>query len=278
MTVVSRLPDARERVARRIASRAFYSVSGWLPALLLAALGIGVWEAAVRAFDVQRWLLPAPSVVAVELLDAHGLLWKHALITLQEILLGFGVAFIVGVSFAVAIAYSRTLERSIYPFVIASQMVPIITIAPLLLVWVGPEMTSKVIVVALISFFPIVVNLVDGLRSADAEMVDMFRTLGARRWQIFAKLQMPAALPYLLSGLKVAIVVAVIGAVIGEWVGARGGLGWLMRVSAPQFLTARVFAAIFVLSAMGIVLFLAVVSIERWALRHYPRSGSRRNG
>ena len=133
-------------------------------------------------------------------------------------------------------------------------------------------MTSKIIVVALISFFPIVVNLVDGLKSTDTDMVNMFRTLGASRWQIFTKLQMPNSLPYLLSGLKIAIVVAVIGAVIGEWVGATGGLGWLMRLSAPQFLTARVFAAIVVLTVMGIALFAVVGVVERWLLRHYSRA------
>ncbi|MBM3957257.1 MAG: ABC transporter permease subunit, partial [Gemmatimonadetes bacterium] len=133
------------------------------------------------------------------------------------------------------------------------------------------EQTSKVIVVALVSFFPIVVNLVDGLRATDREMVDMMRTLGARRRQVFAKLQVPMALPFLFSGLKVGAVVAVIGAVIGEWVGAQSGLGWLMKVSGPQFKTPLVFAAIVWLSAMAIVLFLLVVAAERWALRKYPK-------
>ena len=247
-------------------------VLNWLPAAILGGVGIGLWEIWVRVFDVQRWLLPPPSVIAEEIWDSRSLLTEHAWITLQEILAGFGFAAGIGILLAVAIAYSRTLERSIYPFVIGSQMIPIITIAPLLLVWVGPEMTSKIIVVALISFFPIVVNLVDGLKSTDADMVNMFRTLGANRWQVFSKLQMPNALPYLLSGMKIAIVVSVIGAVIGEWVGATGGLGWLMRLSAPQFLTARVFAAIVVLTVMGIVLFAIVGALERWMLRHYSRT------
>ncbi len=247
---------------------------GWLPAVVLGGTGIGVWEIWVRVFDVQRWLLPPPSIIAREIWDSRSLLTEHAWITLQEILAGFGLAAGIGVLLAIGIAYSRTLERSIYPFVIGSQMIPIITIAPLLLVWVGPEMTSKIIVVALISFFPIVVNLVDGLKSTDTDTVNMFRTLGASRWQIFTKLQMPNSLPYLLSGLKIAIVVAVIGAVIGEWVGATGGLGWLMRLSAPQFLTARVFAAIVVLTAMGIALFVIVGAVERWVLRHYSRAST----
>lgn len=245
---------------------------GWLPAVIFAGGVVGIWEIWVRAFDVQRWLLPPPSIIAREIWDSRALLTEHAWITLQEILIGFGLAAGIGVLLAIGIAYSKTLERSIYPFVIGSQMIPMITIAPLLLVWVGPQMTSKIIVVALISFFPIVVNLVDGLKSTDTDMVNMFRTLGASRWQIFTKLQMPNSLPYLLSGLKIAIVVAVIGAVIGEWVGATGGLGWLMRLSAPQFLTARVFAAIVVLTVMGIALFAVVGVVERWLLRHYSRA------
>jgi putative hydroxymethylpyrimidine transport system permease protein len=248
------------------------TVAGWMPAAVVGLSGVAAWELLVRALEVPRWLLPPPSSILRELGVSADLLARHTVITLQEIVLGFFVAVLVGIALAVSIAYSRTLERSIYPYVIASQTIPIIAIAPLLLVWVGPGQTSKVIVVALISFFPIVVNAVDGLRSADAEAIAMFRTLGANRRQIFLKLQAPAALPYLLSGIKVAAVVSVIGAVIGEWVGARGGLGWMMRVSAPQFQTTRVFAAILVLSAIGVALFLIVGAVERWQLRHYPRT------
>ena len=253
--------------------RAAALLAVWTPPAALAAAGLGAWEAAARGFDVPAWLLPPPSAIFAETGSSFGLLMGHAGTTLIEIILGFALAMGCGASLAAAIAYSPLLERSLYPLVIASQTVPIIAIAPLLLVWVGPEITSKVIVVALISFFPITVNLVDGLRAADSEMVDMFRTMGATRRQVFFKLQAPVALPYLFSGLKVAAVVSVIGAVIGEWVGAQGGLGWLMRVSAPQLLTDRVFAAVLVLSAMAVILFLAVAAGERLALRNYPRAG-----
>ncbi len=243
----------------------------WAPSLLLAASAIVLWEALVRAFDVQRWLLPAPSVILDELIVSRGILLDHAGTTLTEVILGFGLSALAGILLAVAIASSRLLERSIYPFIIASQTIPYIAIAPLLLVWVGPEITSKVIVVALISFFPIVVNLVDGLRSTDREMVNVLRTLGASPTQLFFKLHVHAALPYLMSGLKVAAVVSVIGAVVGEWVGAQGGLGWLMKVSGPQFQTPRVFASIVVLSAMAILLFALLTAIEKWLLRNYRR-------
>jgi len=266
-------PGARDGAGAAWGRRAREAVVGWAPAIALGALALGVWEAAVRGLDVPRWLLPAPSAIGAELGRSLGVLAGHAAVTAEEMVIGFAFAAIVGAALAVAIASSRLLERSIYPFVIASQTIPIITIAPLLLVWVGPQQTSKIIVVALISFFPIVVNLVDGLRATDPEMVDMMRTLGAGKTQVFAKLQVPMALPFLFSGLKVAAVVAVIGAVIGEWVGAQAGLGWLMKVSGPQFQTARVFACIVWLSVMAILLFLLVAGAERWALRHYPKKG-----
>ena len=245
--------------------------ANWAPSLTLGVSVLILWEAAVRGFDVPTWLLPAPTVIATEIGHSAPLLVKHAVITAQEVVIGFAIASTFGCVLAIAIVTSRVLERSLYPFVIASQTIPIITIAPLLLVWVGPEQTSKIIVVALISFFPIVVNLVDGLRSTDPEMVDMLRTLGAGQRTVFTKLRFPMALPYLFSGLKIAAVVAIIGAVIGEWVGAQGGLGWLMKVSGPQFQTARVFASITWLSSMAITLFLLVSVTERWALRNYPK-------
>jgi len=241
-----------------------------MPSLGLAVALFTAWELIVRWKDIQRWLLPTPSSINEELWSSRSTLWSNAVVTGEEMLIGFGIAIVVGIALAIAISYSRLLERAVYPFVIASQTIPVIALAPLLLVWVGPEKTSKIIIVALITFFPIVVNLVDGLRSADRASIDMFRTLGATRWQIFMKLQAPSALPFFFSGLKISAVFAVIGAVIGEWVGGSAGLGWLMQVSRPLFRTELVFASIFVLSAMAILLFLLVVFIERWALRHYP--------
>lgn len=250
-------------------------LGSWLPAAGLAAVLIGLWELLAHVLDVQPWLLPAPTEIAQELRESFSLHMEHARITLQEVVVGFALAALLGSLLAAAISWSRTIERSLYPIVIASQTIPIITLAPLLLVWVGPEMTSKVIVVVLISFFPIVVSLVDGLRSADIEMANMMRTLGASRMQLLLKLRLPAALPYLFSGLKVAAVTSVIGAVVGEWVGGQGGLGWLMKVSGPQFRTDRVFAAIFVLSVAAVLLFALVVLAEKWALRHHgPKIGS----
>ncbi|MFH1560274.1 MAG: ABC transporter permease [Chloroflexota bacterium] len=244
-------------------------IGQWSPPAALILLALAVWEGAVRLFHVQRWLLPPPSSIGAELIESRSLLLRHTWVTLEEVLLGFALALVVGIALATAIAYSRIVERAAYPFVIASQTVPIIAIAPLLLIWIGYGIWPKIIVVVLISFFPIVVNTVDGLKSADPDMLNMMRTLGASRWQLFTKVQAPSSVPFLFSGVRVAIAMSVIGAVIGEWVGASAGLGYLMTRSAPQFLTDRVFASIFILSIMGITLFALVVLAERYALPWY---------
>ena len=238
----------------------------WAAPGAIILLVLVAWEAAVRLFRVERWLLPSPSAIGAELVDSRDLLLRHTLVTLEEVVIGFALALVVGIAAAMAIAYSRIVERAAYPFVIASQTVPIIAIAPLLLVWIGYGIWPKIIVVVLISFFPIVVNMVDGLKSVDPDMLNMMRSLGASRRQIFAKVQAPSSLPFLFSGVRVAIALSVIGAVIGEWVGSSAGLGYLMTRSAPQFLTERVFAAIFILSVMGVALFALVVLVERLAL------------
>ena len=269
--------DARRRPRRLAGTRSLdrVAVTRWLPSAAIALGILAAWEIIVRALDVQKWLLPAPSDVALSLYADAPLLWRHTLATLLEIAVGFGLALACGVALAVAIGMSRTLERAVYPFVIASQTIPIIVIAPMLLIWVGYGLAPKVIVVALISFFPIVVNMVDGLKSIDRDMVDLMRTMGANRWQIFAKALVPSSLPYLFSGVRVAVAVSVIGAVIGEWVGSSEGLGYLMLRSKPQFLTERVFAAIAILSAIGVGLFASVGIIERLAIPwwHATRAG-----
>ena len=241
-------------------------VTRWLPPIVIVLGILGAWEGYVRLFDVPRWLLPAPSVVGVTIVEDIGLLSRHTWVTLEEVVIGFGFALAGGVLLAIGIALSKTVERAIYPFVIASQTIPIIAIAPLLLIWVGYGLTPKIIVVALIAFFPIAVNTIDGLKSIDPDTVNLMRTLGANRLQILVKAQLPSAMPFLFSGARIAVAVSVIGAVIGEWVGSSAGLGYLMIRSKPQFLTERVFAAILVLSVMGIALFLLVGLVERLAI------------
>ena len=238
----------------------------WLPPLGLVALALGVWEGWVRAAGTPRWLLPPPSAIGRALLSDRALLWHHGGVTLREVLLGFALALVAGTLLAATIDASRTVERAVYPLVIASQTVPIPALAPLLLIWFGYGLLPKVLVVALIGFFPICVNTVDGLRAADRETLALLRGFGAGRWTRFRLVKLPGALPFVFSGARVAVAVCVIGAVFAELVGARAGLGHLLTRSAAQLLTARVFAAIVVLAAMGIGLFGLVALAERWLL------------
>jgi len=248
-------------------------VAHWLPAALILAGLIGLWEWVVASNDIPHWKLPSPHSIAAELWSSRSLLWRHTWVTLEEVVIGFAIALGAGVLLASLIHQSRTLERVIYPSVIASQTIPIVVIAPLLLIWLGYGLQHKVIVVALISFFPIVVNTVDGLRAADPDMVNLVRTLGANRWQVFTKVQVPHSLPFLFSGIKIAITVSVIGAVIGEWVGSSEGLGYLAIRSKSQFLSERVYATVVLLSVMGIALFLTAGLLERVLLpwHHHQR-------
>ena len=183
--------------------------------------------------------------------------------TLKEVLLGFGCALVAGLAFAIALHLSETLRRAFYPLLVASQTIPIIVIAPILVVWFGYGIGPKLAIVALICFFPITVNALDGLRSVDPDATKMMRTLDASRWQTFRRVEAPTALPYAFSGAKIAVAVAVIGAVFGEWAGSDSGLGHLMLQDNAQLETARLFASVAVLAAMAIALFGLLALAER---------------
>jgi len=244
-----------------------------LPALLLLLATLS-WELLVRALAVPRWVLPPPSAILLALARDHRLLLGHLAVTIQEVALGLLLSVLLAIALAIGIVSSRIVERSLYPLVVASQAIPIVALAPLLLIWFGYGLTPKVIVVVLICFFPIAVNLVDGLRSVDPELVDLVRSLGGSRWQTLRIVRIPAALPPFFSGLRVAAAVSVIGALIGEWIGSAAGLGYLMIRAASQFHTERVFAAVLLSAFLSIGLFWAVGVLERFALpwRTVPRT------
>lgn len=229
-----------------------------LPVVLLLLVLGGAWEAYVRLADVQSVILPPPSEVATTWWTNRTTLGTDLLVTLREIVYGFGVGFVIGVAAGVGIVYSRILERTLYPLVIASQVVPVFAIAPLLIVWFGFGIAPKVIIAALIVFFPITVNMVEGLRSADQGILDLMRSYGSSEWRIFRSIRLPASVPYLVIGTQVGITFAVIGAVIAEWVGASEGLGYRMTVANSQSETALVFAAILTLAVIGVTLFALV--------------------
>lgn len=242
------------------------ALTRWLASAALLVALLVIWEIWVRLADTPRWLLPPPSAIGRTLVTERTLLLTNTWVTLKEVVLGFAIALAAGVLLAAAIDASRIVERLLYPIIVASQTVPIAALAPLLLIWFGYGLLPKILVTALVGFFPIAVNGVDGLRGADREQLALLSTLGAGRWLRFRLVKMPGALPFVFSGAKIAVAVCVIGAVFGELVGASAGLGYLMRRSAGQFLTTRVFACVILLSLLGIGLFALIAIIERLAL------------
>ena len=248
----------------------------WVISLGIIAGLVLLWQGVVVFYDIPHWKLPAPWEVAKELWHSKGLLASHTWVTVQEMLLGLLAALATGLVLATIINMSRTLGRVVYPVIIAAETFPIIIMAPLLLIWVGYGIEHKIIVVALIAFFPVVINTADGLRSTDPDLLNLMRTMGANRWQLFTKVQIPNALPFMFSGFKLAATVSVIGAVIGEWVGSSEGLGYLAMVSKGKFLFDRVYAVTFLFSLLGMSMFVLVGLLERALLPWHH--GQKREG
>lgn len=242
------------------------------PVVMLASLVVA-WELVVGGFGVPEYLLPPPSGIAAALVEEWRYLAVHSAVTVYEILWGFALAVLVGVPLAMLIVYSPLIERCVYPLLVASQAVPKIAIAPLLIVWAGLGLLPKVLVAFAISFFPIVIDTVVGLRSVEPEMLHLARSMGAGERKVFLKIRFPSALPNLFAGLKVAVTLATVGAIVGEFIQADQGLGYALQQATSVLNTRLAFATIFILAGIGIVLFAAVEVIER---RLTPWSAARR--
>ncbi|NLT73965.1 MAG: ABC transporter permease [Chloroflexi bacterium] len=240
----------------------------WPSVALCTALLCG-WQAAVNLLGVQDWLLPSPVQIARAGWQAAPILCPHIWETTRETLAGFALALFVGLGLGMLVDYSSTVRAAVYPLLVLSQTVPVIAIAPLLVIWFGYGILPKVIVVALVCFFPIVINTADGLQSTDAEQIALLRTMGATRSQIFRKVRLPGALPAFFTGIKVGITYSVVGAIMGEWVGASSGLGVFMLRATNSFRTDWVFVSIAVTAMLSLMLFGAVTLLERAALRWY---------
>ena len=236
--------------------------------LLALVLFLGLWELIVRLGDYPPFILPAPHRVYTKLLIVleEGVLWRHARITLSEVLGGLGLGLSTATLLGYLMAKSRSLERFLSPYIVASQSIPIVALAPLLVIWFGTGRLSKVLVCALTIFFPMLVNTVVGVRSVDPDLAALMRSLRATRRQMFAKLEVPAALPVLLGGLKVSVTLSVIGAVVGEFVAADRGLGFLINVARGNFDTALMFVAILTLVVIALLLYLMIVLAENLLL------------
>ncbi|MEA2219721.1 MAG: putative hydroxymethylpyrimidine transport system permease protein [Solirubrobacteraceae bacterium] len=232
-------------------------------ALLVLLAVVGGWEAYASLGGVDALLLPAPSAIAASLVDDRALLWSNFTVTAREIGLGIAAALVLGLACAVAIHLSRALRRALYPLLVTSQTIPIPIIAPLLVVWFGYDLTPKIVIVALVCFFPIVVPTLDALDRVDADLRKLMRSFGASRWQTFRLVEAPAALPGLVTGAKLSLAFAAIAAILAEWSGSESGLGHLVLQALPQFETARAYAAVLILAAFSVALFGALSLAER---------------
>lgn len=230
--------------------------------LIYVAL-VAMWEVGVRIFNIPGWVLPAPSAIIVTSSQWAPELLYNSWITLRESLVGFLLALILSMPLAIVIAFTTTLRRLVYPILLGLQSVPKVALAPLVILWLGVGNWPKIVIVALVCFFPILVNVVAGFESTPKPMLDLMHSLGASEFAIFRRLRVPIATPHLFTGCKIAITFAVIGAVIGEFVAAQEGLGYLILISTAQSQTPLAFAAIILLTIISIALFYAVEYLER---------------
>jgi len=238
----------------------------WLPVLVSLAGFLGAWQAIVLAGDYPPFILPGPASVVARFVRAwaDGTIAPHLATTLVEILLGFAVGGVVALLVGVLLARSRLAERLLSPYLVAAQATPVLALAPLIALWFGSGLLSKVIICALIVFFPVAVATMVGVRSVDPRLVEMARSFRATRWQLISKLEVPAALPAILGGMRVGVTLAVIGAIVGEWAGAERGLGVLINLARGSlFDIPLMFAALLTIALLGIVLYLVIVLIER---------------
>lgn len=242
-----------------------------LPLLVLPVVGIALWQIVSTMFETREWLLPAPASVAEAMWTERADLWFHGRATIAAAALGLGLATVAGLALAALIAASRAAELTIYPWVVATQAVPLLALAPIVAIWTDFGV-AQVLVAFLITFFPIVVTGVDGFRSTDPELLRAARSMGASRTWLWRHITFPSALPALFSGLKLAAVFAVTGAVVAEYVGADRGLGYLAEISTAQFDTVLAFAAIVWLAIIGVGFFVATAVAERIALPHRHHS------
>jgi NitT/TauT family transport system permease protein len=238
----------------------------WVLTPVLAVAGLLVWEAYVRWFDVSPMILPRPESIGRALLDllASPRTYFHAWITIEETLAGFFIAVVVGVALGTVLAKVRWLERTLSPFIVGLQVMPKIALVPLFIVWFGFGLTSKIVMAAVLAFFPVMTNTVLGIKSIEAGHRDVMLGLNAGRWATFRDLDLPAALPYILTGMEVGMILAIVGAIVGEYLGGNIGLGQMAVATLNAFDVQGMFAVIVLLTVMGFALYFAVVVLRRY--------------
>jgi NitT/TauT family transport system permease protein len=240
----------------------------WVSTPLLLIAVVLLWKLSIAVFGISEFVLPQPERVARETakLVSGGAVWPHVATTLTETVVGFLIALVLGVALGAVLGRIVWLERALRPLIVASQVVPKVALIPLFVVWFGFGMTSKIITAAILAFFPVMLNVLLGVRSIDAGQRDVMRSLNASRWQTFWRLEYHATLPYVLAGMEIGIVFAIIGSVVGEFLGGNKGLGFLVVEALNALQADRLFAIILVLTVLGFLLFLLVVGLKRFLI------------
>lgn len=247
----------------------------YLPPIVMFFILIGLWEWASRG-ETQSYLLPGPISVVDALIDGYitrGILWEHLWTTFAQTILGFAIGCTVAVVIGSLVAEFEIVDRMVYPYVVALQSMPKVALAPLLIVWFGFGMMSKVVLVALICFFPMFVNIVNGLRGISPELLDLYRAFSASRWRTFIEIKVPTALPSFFAGLQISVVFALLGAVVGEFIAAQKGLGSVIQAASVSFDLPIVFACIISLSCLGALMTMSVRRLQR-RIVFWQRSGA----
>jgi len=243
----------------------------WKPTALFLALVL-LTELLVRWLEVPSYLIPAPSVVITELFTNWAYYWHAIPPTLIEILVGFLLAVVVGIVLAIPVALTKFGEQALMPLIVATQSIPKAALAPIFVIWFGFDLLPKIVVAMLLAFFPIVVNMARGLRAVEPEIVQYMSTLGASSWFVFARLRLPQSAPYLFAAMKVGVSLATVGAIVGEFLGADRGLGYLMTNAMNNFDTTRMFGALVLTSAIGVILYGIIALAERRLMSWQPDS------
>lgn len=243
----------------------------WPVSLLVIAILV-IWEAAIHVLNIPNFVVPAPSQIGRVLIAQQEDLAVGAWVTAKEVFYGFVISSLVGAACAVVIVRFERFGRALYPLMVVFQNVPKIALAPLFILWFGYELQPKILLIVVMAFFPVALNMLVGLRSADPNLIALLRSVGASRTEILLRVQIPHSLPALMAGIKVAITLSVIGAIVGEFAGASAGLGYMIQFASTQMQTSLVFAALFEVSVLGVIFYYAVEALERHFITWSPAS------
>lgn len=238
----------------------------WRPVVAIITFLL-IWEFSVRLFEIETWILPAPSIIVIEMQEVLLAFLPHVVSTVKLVMIGFSIGTMLGLTFATILYHSEKVRETVYPFLVLSQNIPIIVLAPLLLIWFGLGDTPKIIIIAMTSFFPITIATLTGYKQTDRELIHYMKMMGATKRQLFTKLIFPYALPSIFSGMKISATYSMLTGVVAEWLGAQKGIGVFMTLASSSYQTPRVFVAIIITMILSLSFFALIVLIERLVMK-----------